>query len=188
LNDPLDQLCFPIDCGDFKLRPVCENDATEAYASWLRDAETTKFLESGSLSESPESIKAYIQKTRSNPKALFLAIVLHDNAEHVGNVKLEPIEWGHRCATLGIMIGAPSARGRGLGERVVREVVRLAFADLKLNRVMLGVASDNLAGVRCYEKVGFVIEGRLRQACRREHGFVDSLIMGILAEDFAHAS
>jgi RimJ/RimL family protein N-acetyltransferase len=168
------------------LRPVVPSDATPSYVGWLNDPETTRYLESGAIRETADSIAAYIQRYQNNPNALFLAIVLKDGDRHVGNIKLEPINWRHQNAILGIMIGDPTARGRGIGCEAIALTLRYCFDVLQLHRVALGVAADNLPGIRCYQKIGFQEEGRLREAIRREHGFVDSHWMAILANEFRH--
>mgnify|MGYP001769625322 CR=1 FL=1 len=167
------------------LSPLTSADATSTYAGWLNDAETTRFMESGRRTETVESIAAYIEKYEGRSDALFLAIVLKDGDRHVGNVKLEPINWTHGGAILGIMIGAAEARGKGMGTEAVRLVLAHAFREMKLHRVTLGVTADNEPGLRCYLKVGFREEGRLREAIRRESGFVDHVWMGILDREFA---
>lgn len=166
------------------LRPVVPTDATPQYAGWLNDPETTRFLESGRRADTVESIAAYIARYQGRSDALFLAIVLREGDRHVGNLKLEPIDLTHQKAVLGIMIGDPSARGKGVGTEAILLALRYAFHELKLHRVALGVTADNLPAIRCYEKLGFKHEGRLREAIRREHGYVDHLWMGILADEF----
>jgi RimJ/RimL family protein N-acetyltransferase len=166
------------------LRPLTSADATPTYAGWLNDPETTRFMESGRRVETVESIAAYIGKYEGRSDALFLAIVLKNGDRHVGNVKLEPINWTHSSAVLGIMIGAADARGKGIGTEAVRLVLACAFREMKLHRVTLGVTADNEPGIRCYLKVGFKEEGRWREAIRRGNGFVDHVWMGILDREF----
>lgn len=166
------------------LRPVVRSDATPEYARWLNDPETTRFLESGQIVETVDSIAAYIARYQARHDALFLAIVLKDGDRHVGNLKLEPIDWRHGKATLGIMIGDGSARGRGIGTEAILLVLRFAFEKLGLHRVALGVTADNLPGIKCYRKIGFVDEGRFREAIRRGGGYVDHLWMAVLADEF----
>jgi ribosomal protein S18 acetylase RimI-like enzyme len=59
---------------------------------------------------------------------------------------------------------AQSARGRGVGERLVRHVLALA-ADRGLDRVVLNTGPDMVAAQRLYERTGF---SRLHE---REHLF-----------------
>ena len=53
----------------------------------------------------------------------------------------------------------PSARGRGVGERLVRSVVDDA-ATRGCSRVLLEVAHENARAVDLYERMGFVATGR----------------------------
>ena len=56
----------------------------------------------------------------------------------VGHLELSNIWWEYdRKATLCGVILAPEARGRNLGSRMVREVLRFGFEDLQLHRIEL---------------------------------------------------
>jgi RimJ/RimL family protein N-acetyltransferase len=166
------------------LRPVTQEHVTPRYVGWLNDPETTRYLESGRIVETLESLSKYVARYEERPDALFLAIHLAGSGEHVGNVKLEPINRTHCHAVLGIMIGEAGARGKGIGGEAIRLVLAHAFRTMKLHRVALGVTSDNLPGIRCYQKLGFKEEGRFREAVLREHGYVDSIWMAILDREF----
>ena len=61
-----------------------------------------------------------------------------------------------------ILIG-PEGRGRGLGTEAAALVVEHAFATTDLHRISLDVQAGNPRARRSYEKVGFVVEGVLRQ-------------------------
>ncbi|UUY48558.1 GNAT family N-acetyltransferase [Streptomyces yangpuensis] len=56
---------------------------------------------------------------------------------------------------LGRVLIAPGARGRGLGEQLVTLAVSIAFDELVLPEIRLGVWSHNTAALRVYEKLGF---------------------------------
>ena len=165
------------------LRPVRLEDATERYVGWLNDPETTRFLETAGP-QTIATVREYIERYQGRKDALFLAIVIREGDSHVGNVKLEPIDWRNRRATLGIMIGEAAARGRGIGTEAIVLVLRFAFEKLRLHRVSLGVTADNEAALRCYRKVGFVEEGRIREANWRDGRWVDGIWMGILDREF----
>lgn len=166
------------------LRPVVPADATDDYVAWLNDPETTRFLESGRREETKDSIARYIADYSNRDDARFLAIMLREDDRHVGNVKLEPINWVHRNAVLGIMIGDPAARGRGVGTDTMITVLRYAFRDLGLHRVTLGVRADNDPAIHCYKKVGFTEEGRWREGVRNNNDYIDQVWMGIIDREF----
>jgi len=84
----------------------------------------------------------------------------------VGHIELGNIDSQNRMGTIARVMISPDARGKGWGERMVREAVRYGFETLQLHRIELRVFDFNHAAIRCYEKVGFQKEGLLRE-CRR---------------------
>ena len=56
---------------------------------------------------------------------------------------------------------AERAERRGIGERLVDEVLRYAFEGLALHQVELGVVEHNHSAIRLYEQKGFREYGRL---------------------------
>lgn len=164
------------------LRPVVPADATAAYVRWLNDPETNRYLETVGPNETIESVRRYIDQRINDPSVLFLAIVERAGNRHVGNVKLEPIDWTRRRATLGIMIGQPAARGKGYGVESIGLVLRHAFSTMRLRRVELGVAAENTIAVRAYEKAGLQVEER-RQVTHRGRDTTDVLQMAVEADD-----
>jgi RimJ/RimL family protein N-acetyltransferase len=46
-------------------------------------------------------------------------------------------------------------RGRGLGQQVMNALLKYAFENLSVHTVELNVFTWNIAGIKCYEKVGF---------------------------------
>lgn len=75
---------------------------------------------------------------------------------------------------------AEHARGRGVGDRLVRDTLRWATAQ-GLTRVELRVWPDNVAAIRLYERYGFEIEGRIRRHAIVDGREIDALLMAWLA-------
>jgi len=101
---------------------------------------------------------------------------------HIGGCGYHTIEWRNRSGEIGIFIGEKEYWSRGYGTDAVRTLVGWGFNTLNLNRVFLRVYADNPRGIRCYEKAGFQLEGRLRQDNFHNGGYRDTLIMAILRE------
>jgi RimJ/RimL family protein N-acetyltransferase len=59
---------------------------------------------------------------------------------------------------------------------------------MNLHRVELEVFDYNSRAIRCYEKCGFKLEGRRREAMFRDGRYHDALIMAILREEFEEGS
>ncbi|MFA5303951.1 MAG: GNAT family protein [Candidatus Nanoarchaeia archaeon] len=75
-------------------------------------------------------------------------------------------------------------QGKGLMSEALDLVLKLAFKDLKLNRVSANVNAENTASKKLLEKHGFKLEGVQRQARCKYKKFYDDLIYGILRKEF----
>jgi RimJ/RimL family protein N-acetyltransferase len=83
-----------------------------------------------------------------------------------------------------ITIGERDAWGRGLGSEATELMLEHAFERLGLHRVGLSVFSYNLRAIRAYEKAGFRIEGRQREAILRDGRYWDEIQMGVLVDEW----
>ncbi|MFC4991834.1 GNAT family N-acetyltransferase [Rubritalea tangerina] len=173
-----------LDGNSVFLRKLSLDDVTVRYERWLNDRAVTEYLEVGSFPNTISDIQSFVADTNKNSNMLFLGIFLKENDEHVGNIKLGPIDWVHRRAELGIMVGEESARGVGVGKESIDLVLRHAFSRLNLHRVSLGVIADHIGAIRCYEKVGFVREGLYRESFFKDGEMLDTVRMAILASDY----
>ena len=81
---------------------------------------------------------------------------------------------------------AVAAPGAGLGSRLLRHVIRLAFEQLGANRLWLDLFDDNHRARHVYKNAGFQQEGVLRDAALRADGTIGSLVvMSILRREYA---
>ncbi|MBC3465585.1 GNAT family protein [Pseudomonas sp. RW10S2] len=118
--------------------------------------------------------------------AVRLAVCQKTNDEVVGAVYLLGIDWLVKSCEFAIWIGSVSHQGRGVGLFATQEALRHAFEDLNLNRVHLTVLDDNARAINLYRKVGFSLEGTLRQAAFKRGAYRDMLQMSMLADDYWH--
>jgi [ribosomal protein S5]-alanine N-acetyltransferase len=137
------------------LRILRKNDASDKYAGWLNDPEVNKFLSTKQVTL--KELEDYIEEKFVSDACLFFGIFLKDGDEHIGNVKLEPIDSIKNETTMGIMIGQKKYWGKGIGEEVVNLLFDFAVKKLGIKKMKLGVVSENLAAIRLYEKCGFKI-------------------------------
>lgn len=96
----------------------------------------------------------------------------------------DPLEFHNRAAQLGIMI-KPEFQGQGYGPESIEWALEWAFISTGLHRVSLSVAQWNERGIKVYEKNGFVLEGRKREALWKDGKWWDILEMAILQREWA---
>ena len=166
------------------LRPLERADLNETYLGWLNDHEVTQNLEAGAFPTTKQDLENFYQGVTGSRSEVIFAIVDSKSHRHIGNVKLGPINWVHRRAMFGIMIGEKKYWGRGIGKEATRLVVEYGFLRLNLNRIGLGVLAAHEAAIRCYQAVGFKAEGTFREEMFCDGTYRDRLWMGLLRSEY----
>ena len=111
------------------------------------------------------------------------AVTVPPDDRLVGTVTLGSWDRGNRRAEVGFIL-RPDHAGRGLASDAVRTVLRFGVAHMALHRVEADVDPDNAGSVRLLERLGFRLEGRLRDRWFTFFGeWKDSLVFGWLADD-----
>lgn len=101
----------------------------------------------------------------------------------IGHASLNYVSWTNRTAEFGIYIGDSMYRSDGYGSDALRALVEYGFKCLNLNRIWCEVFSNNDA-VDIYRKLGFKDEGRLRSHHFEDGKYHDSLMLGLLREEW----
>jgi RimJ/RimL family protein N-acetyltransferase len=140
----------------FRLRPLRPEDATPRYASWLRDQAVRKWIDAAASTDQVSSLRAYISERCDRADVLFLGIFDKESGLHVGNIKFEPIARETQSAVLGVLIGDPAYRGRGVFGEVLNATSVYLSKAYGVQRIFLGVRSNNEAAVKAYRASGFV--------------------------------
>jgi ribosomal-protein-alanine N-acetyltransferase len=166
------------------LRPLEREDLNSRYLSWLNDPEVTRFMETGKFPTTARDLEKFYDEVTGTRNQVILAVADKKSGQHIGNVKLGPIHWIHHCATFGIMIGDKKFWGKGVGLEATRLMVEYGFDRLNLRRIDLGVFAEHDTAVRCYEKAGFKVEGRMRESLFQDGKYVDRLLMALLRSEY----
>lgn len=157
------------------LQSLTEERATEAYASWLNDPVVNKYLETRSVTI--QDLKDFINEKNASASALLLGVFANDTDKHIGNVKLEPLDYEKGVATIGILIGDKDYWGKGIATEATNLVAGYSFQELGLKELNLGVISGNRAAIRVYEKCGFVVDHVKKKVIDRDGVLYDDIFM-----------
>lgn len=164
------------------LREYRQEDLMEMRA-WVNDPLVTEMLGSQFLlPQTFEMTEKFIARRLEGGYNFVIARA--EDGAYLGQIDFLNMDLRSRQAELGIVLGAPSWCGQGFGSEAVGLMLKFGFAELNLNRVYLSVADDNVRAIRCYEKCGFVPEGRLRQAEYRHGVYHDILMMSVLRAEW----
>ncbi len=161
------------------LEPLSEKYLSKEYVSWLNDSEVCRYNSHGSSVYTLEQAKTYIQQSKSSESLIVFAISTRSNHQHIGNISLR-ISWQNRSGEIAIIIGNKEFWGKSIGAEAYRLIIELGFNRLDLHRLWSGMASDNRAMVRIMEKLGFIREGRSREALFKDGRYLDIENWGVI--------
>ena len=97
---------------------------------------------------------------RDDGDPLTLAAVLETTGELVGDVMLLLVSREHRQGEIGYIVH-PDHQGRGYATEAMRPLLRIAFDDLGLHRVVGRTEARNAASARVLERLGMRREAHL---------------------------
>ncbi len=155
----------PLETERLLLRPYVAEDFDALFGMRSRP-DVARYLYWGPQTE-PEVRATLEQKIagraiRSEGDVLHLAVVLRETGEVVGDVILRWVSEEHAQGEVGYIVH-PDHHGRGYATEAVREILRVAFEELHLHRVIGHLEARNTASARVLEKLGM----------RREAHFVE---------------
>ena len=157
------------------LRPVTLDDAGKQYCNWLNDPEVNQYLETRFEEQTIQSIREYVKAMRNDPDVLFQAIILKHGNFHIGNIKLGPVCVRYRRSEISFFVGDKQFWGQGLATEAVGLLTDYALNKLKLIKAAGGVYSNNKGSQRVFEKLGYELEGVLKNHYLSGNVWVDRL-------------
>lgn len=170
---------------EFSLRLPEPRDVDALYV-FKNDPELGALLGGFTRGYSRADLTGWVEFHRNAKDEVLWAIAGRDDrcAGHVGLYKID-----HRVgqAEFAILLGERGAWGRGVGTKCTRFAVEYAFRQLNLRRVYLDVLATNPRAQHVYEKLGFVVEGRRRQAQFKNGQYVDVVEMAVLRDEYRGA-
>jgi diamine N-acetyltransferase len=168
-----------------RLRAIERTDLPR-FVNWLNDPEVLQHL----LIAVPMSLaqeEKWFDHNLTLDKAeqpLAIEVDLAGEWLPIGNISLMDISSTDRYAELGIFIGEKQFWNQGYGGEAIELMLAHGFNHLNLNRIYLRVIETNSRGIRCYERVGFIYEGRMRQARFEDGQYIDVLLMSVLRTEW----
>ncbi|WP_062109575.1 GNAT family N-acetyltransferase [Bacillus niameyensis] len=132
-------------------------------------------------------LEKYIESANKEGSETFVYKVIDNETENViGHISLGKIDRKNKSARVGkVLVGDKNTRGKGIGQQMIKETLKIAFDELHLHRVGLGGFDFNVTAIACYEKAGFIKEGLLRDSRKHGNEYWSLWEMSILENEWA---
>jgi ribosomal-protein-alanine N-acetyltransferase len=165
------------------LEPISLKHATETYVNWLNDPAVFENLDTRG-GQTTDTLIEFIN-LQINNKAYMWAIIDKTTNIHIGNIKVDPVNFVHKFGEYGILIGNREYWGKGYAKEASEVVLKFFFqCDNYLRKINLGVVENNKNAISLYKKLGFTQEGYLKRHLVYDGKEVDIIRMALFREDF----
>jgi RimJ/RimL family protein N-acetyltransferase len=176
-----------------ELRPVSLEDYKRIY-EWRNDEETARLVAGAGfylyshvpIEKIEDDYENDIKKLDKREIGKFSIYTLGENPEHIGGIQYSALNIISRSCTVGIGIGVKEYWSKGYGTDAMKTLIHYLFQTMNLQRIKLETWSGNVQAIRSYEKCGFVVEGRLRKDEYIDGKYYDTVVMGLLKEEFQY--
>ena len=169
-----------------RLEPFTEDHAmSEHYYDWLNTPEIVRYLGLPAYLKgvSRSELVSYFQSLK--PQVDYFFAVYHPDFLHfIGTLKLGHYDRNSQRIEIGMLIGEPQCRGKGLGTELIGLGTEYAFLNLDAHRVQCGVFSSNIASQKCFERNGYRQEGLLMDYYRLEDRYENYILYAILKDEW----
>ena len=141
-----------------KLDP--KKDITVKYQKWMNDPEVQKYTEQKYKKNSLKNIKKFVIEKNKSKKEFLFGIFLKGKKKinHIGNIKLGPINFFHKSAEISYFVGEKNLWGKGYTTKAIKKIINLARRK-KIKKLKAGFYEMNQGSKKVLEKNGFKIEG-----------------------------
>jgi len=114
--------------------------------------------------------------------------IIENGTQAVGLSSLTKIDYRHKSCEWGGYLSPHVGRGTGIGSAALYLSLKVAFHELRMNRVVVEVLSGNNNAISLYESIGFKREGLLRERAWHSDGPKDVISMSLLSNEWMERS
>ncbi len=101
----------------------------------------------------------------------------------VGTIGCNSFDWGADSAEIGYWL-SQDATGRGIVTKCCRVLIDHLINTLGINRVVIRAATNNVTSRAIPERLGFTLEGVMRQVTRQNGELIDLALYSLLAAEW----
>ena len=133
-----------------------KKDVTENYVQWMNNYDVVK--------HTIKNIAKFVKEKQKSKTEFLYGIYLKNGKkrEHIGNIKLGPINFTHRNGNISYLIGKKDYWGKGYATQAISEVIKIAKNKFKLKKLQASFDEINIGSKIVLEKNNFKQEEVLK--------------------------
>lgn len=178
---------YPVETSRLRLRPLRAEDL-EALLDYHSKPEVHHYLPMG-----PMDAETVLGRIESGPwswttledegDAIDLGVEVSETGALIGDVMLAWVSRRNESGEIGYVFN-PTHRGQGFATEAARAMLRLAFDELGLHRVIARVVADNGPSIALAERLGMRREAHCIESWRRDDRWTDEVHLAILRSEW----
>jgi len=120
----------------------------------------------------------------NDARAYDFALRLHEEPDfHVGNISVWPTSPANRVGEIGYWIRS-DLTGEGIGTEVTARTIQVGFEELNYHKIVLRIAAGNERSDRIAKRLGFTLEGTLRDEVKVGTTWINHTSWSLLEEEW----
>lgn len=167
----------------FRLRKIESGDIETLHSYWSDDIVTEYMATSFKTLEESQEMVDILNSLPETNEGMRWAIVDKQSGVVLGSCGYHNVQADHKRAEIGYELGR-KYWGQGIMQEVLRVVLEHCFDSLGFNRIEAFVTVGNHRSVHTLEKLGFKVEGVLREYEFNKGGFQDQMVLSLLHKEW----
>ena len=161
------------------LKELTNKDVSKIYLRWMNDHKVHKFTEQKNKKHTLKNIYKFVEQKRKSKDEFLYGIFLKKNKEHVGNIKLGPINKIHKNADISYFIGNKSYWRKGYTTLAIAKIIKIAKKK-GVKKLQAGSYKMNVGSKKALKKNKFKLEAILKSQILFKKKRYNSYLYGLI--------
>ena len=150
------------------LKELTIKDYSKKYLKWMNDKDIQKFTEQRHIKHSKKSIIQFIKNKKKSKNEFLYGIFLKTNkndikANHLGNIKLGPIDFYNKNTFISYFIGEKKLMGKNIMTCAINKVLKISKYKFGLKKVYASFIKNNIGSMKVLKKNKFYKEAEFKK-------------------------
>jgi ribosomal-protein-alanine N-acetyltransferase len=131
-----------------------------------------------------EKAKKHIKKSLNEKESFEWGLFLKSTGELIGIIEIDHLNWFDFKAGELSFIVRKKWQKQGFGFESSEALLNYCFKEMKLHKIYADTSPDNIGAQKLLKRLGFKLEGRIRERRKVKGKWVDELDYGLLKKEW----